>query len=157
MLNPNNLTSFHEAYYLASEEDKDVIDSEMIGSFVTDKMPITDSPSKTFFIILISCRFLEVIDDESLRQSLIERSTPGIDIVLEKISTFINDLKTAKAGSDPDVTEVDIKSEITEVEENLQKLNPIRTMGSDSRQVGYNSNEETTYTSTQSALMNESK
>jgi hypothetical protein len=53
--------------------------------------------------------------------------------------------------------EESISSEIAETEAALEKVSPIRTMAGDSKQVGYSSTEEPTYTSIQSAIINEAK
>jgi hypothetical protein len=58
------------------------------------------------------------------------------------------------------VTEVEpnnIATDIAETEASLASLSRVRTMATDSAQVGYQSTEEPVYTSVQSALLNESK
>lgn len=53
--------------------------------------------------------------------------------------------------------EESINAEIAETEADLEKISPIRTMAGDSKQIGYSSTTEPTYTSIQSAIINEPK
>jgi hypothetical protein len=57
----------------------------------------------------------------------------------------------------PESAPLDIASEIAALEKTPEVVSSIRTMNSDSKQIGYSSVEENTYTSTQNALINESK
>jgi hypothetical protein len=77
---------------------------------------------------------------------------------IKAIYNQISEATFRQENSDP----TNILFEISETEAQLKNihegsLSPFRTMDSDSKQVGYSSNEETTYTSTQSAIINESK
>jgi hypothetical protein len=50
-----------------------------------------------------------------------------------------------------------IQEDLAEIEKSLHQLSPVRTMASDGKQIGYSSTIEDTHTSTQSALINETK
>jgi hypothetical protein len=51
----------------------------------------------------------------------------------------------------------DITNDLAEIEQSLHQINPVRTMAGDGKQIGYSSTTEDIYTSTQSAIINESK
>ncbi len=56
-----------------------------------------------------------------------------------------------------EMTKTEMAKEIAETEAALEKISPIRTMSGDNKQIGYASLYEPTYTSTQSAIINETK
>lgn len=74
-----------------------------------------------------------------------------ISVLPAEIQSFINQTEY----SAPE--EINVVKEIAEAEANLESLGRLRTMATDSAQVGYESTEEPVYTSVQSALINESK
>ena len=143
-------SKFLNAYQTASQPIKDVIDSEKIGLFIDTIL--TDAAAKPKLTITISDRILGIISDSEMVSAL--EKIPGIQTdATIKIMSFINE-----------VTVSDIKTSISEVEETLQNLPSIHTMATDSKQIGYGSTPanppippttETTYTSMQSAILNE--
>jgi len=50
-----------------------------------------------------------------------------------------------------------IQEDLAEIEKSLHQINPVRTMASDGKQIGYSSTTEDTYTSSQSNIIDENK
>jgi hypothetical protein len=74
-----------------------------------------------------------------------------ISVLPDEIQSFINQTEHSTSEA------IDVVSEIAETEATIASLGRLRTMATDSAQVGYESTAEPVYTSVQSALINESK
>jgi hypothetical protein len=144
----NKFEEFLEAYRKASPELKAVVDSDKIGLFVDDLLKNTNYVNlKSKLMILTTNKFLGVIKDKDLVDAL---ESLGVDeqttqSMVVKIWSFIGTI-TVKNSDSQDITQ-----DIAEAEAALQALEPIRTMTSDS----HTPHQENTYTSTQSAILNE--
>ncbi len=144
----NKFEEFLEAYRKASPELKAVVDSDKIGLFVDDLLKNTNYINlKSKLMILATNKFLGVIKDKDLVDAL---ETLGVDeqttqSIVVKIWSFIGTITVKNSDS------LDIIKDIAETEAARQALEPIRTMTSDS----HTPHQENTYTSTQSAILNE--
>lgn len=106
--------------------------------------------------------------NENLASELQLRNETVLDILDDLARILIKDeplkylllIDKALAGGNSQIqqtNEKNIMSEIAETEAALETIAPLRTMATDGKQIGYASTEETTYTSHQSAILNEGK
>lgn len=151
-------------YESATEVQRHLYADERSGTAllaIAQKHNLTEAATYKKFALAVGdiiLGFREISETSQVLQSELGLAPEALNLLTVDVLEFLKPLVNEEGvKEETPVIEEAIESEITEVEESIQKLNPIRTMGSDSRQVGYSSNEETTYTSTQSALMNESK
>jgi hypothetical protein len=141
----NTFSQFLAAYNQASQNIKNVIDSEEIGLFV-DTLAV-DPSLKSKFLVIISNRILDLIPDSELISQL-EQIGFAEPEKIAQIKNFVT-LKTTTTTANT------ISSEIAEAEAVLETLSPIRTMAGDSRHTPAPA--ESTYTSMQSAILGEGK
>jgi len=155
----DSFSKFLAAYSDAPQNIKDLIDSEEIGIFVdtllTNNTPV---PPKQKLLVILSNRVLDLLPDSQMISQLEEIGLSQPEKIAQ-IKNFIS-LKTAAVTTDNSIlesTKTDVANEIAETEAAMEKISPIRTMAGDSKQIGYSSTTEPTYTSTQSAIINETK
>lgn len=146
----DTFSTFLAAYTNAPQNIKNLIDSEEIGLFVDTLL--TDSTTvlpKQKLLVILSNRILDLIPDSVMFSQLEEVGLSE----LEKIARIKNFVTLKMTAAD----DTNISFEITETEATPQSLSPIRTMTGDNKQIGYASLTEPTYTSIQSAIINENK
>jgi hypothetical protein len=152
----NTFSQFLAAYSTATPEMKQLIDSEEIGIFV-DTLLIGETTTniKPKLLVIITNRLLAITDETVIKSQVLDLNLKDPE-VLTKIQAFINSKKTFTSSSS--LTPSEITSEIAETEAALSRISAIRTMARDGQQVGYaNAAPEATYTSHQSAILNEGK
>ena len=146
----DTFTRFQEAYQAADQATKDLIDSEQIGLFADEIVTTTeDGKQKRQIIVILSNRILDIITDSEMVDGL-EQLGIGAESI-SKAKAFVDQKDTVVAPISS------IEEDLAEIEKSLHQINPVRTMASDGKQIGYSSTTEDTYTSTQSAIINESK
>lgn len=140
------LPEFIAAYSNASQELKDLIDSSIIGDYISslDKIP---SGYRTADLIAESANYILGIS-----------TAEEIEVMLLPLG-----YTTIEAGQII-IKLKNLSSSTTQTANPIVQLQPepgttpsIRTMASDSKQIGYSSVEEPTYTTMQSAIINERK
>lgn len=149
------LDLFIEAYSQANQSIKDLIDSEKIGQFAeTIQTNQGDFKQKRELIVVISNRILSLISDSEMVDEL-----EGVGVTTDKIAqtkAFIE--KALKDSVETEITEIPTTpNPVNETAAEKIIINPLRTMASDGKEVGYQSTEEPVYTSVQNAIINESK
>ncbi len=138
---------FLEAYRKASPELKAVVDSDKIGLFIDDLLKNTNYLKlKSKLMILTTNKLLGVIKDKDLFDAL---QTLGVDeqttqSIAVKIWSFIGTTDIKNSDSQ------DITQDIAEAEAVLNAIEPIRTTPTITP-----IDQDKTYTSTQSAILNE--
>lgn len=138
---------FLEAYRKASPELKAVVDSDKIGLFIDDLLKNTNYLKlKSKLMILTTNKLLGVIKDKDLFDAL---QTLGVDeqttqSIAVKIWSFIGTTDIKNSDSQ------DITQDIAEAEATLNAIEPIRTTSTITP-----IDQDKTYTSTQSAILNE--
>ncbi len=160
---PDSFSQFLEAYSKSNQDIKNIIDSDSIGVFAesiqTDK---TNSKQKRQIIVSISNRILDIYNDTSLVDTLDKAGINPENI--EKAKAFVEDLLSSKkqptvATINP-VQTIEVTPAVAQADNAIEIkpiINPLRTMATDGKQVGYQSTEEPVYSSVQTAIINESK
>jgi len=149
----DSFTRFQEAYSASDQATKDIIDSEQIGLFADEIITMSeDTKQKRQIVVSISNRILNIITDSELVDELEQLGIPAESIA--KTKSFVDQKTAAGVTTAPTSS---LAADLAEIEQSLHQINPVRTMASDGKQIGYSSNTEDTYTSTQSAIINESK
>ncbi len=147
------LDLFIEAYSQANQSIKDFIDSEKVGLFTeTIQANPGDFKQKREIMIVISNRILGLLSDLEMVDELEKTGVTSDKIAQTK--AFIED---ALEGGEGEVTAVPIIKAFNETTTVKPIINPLRTMATDGKEVGYQSTEEPVYTSVQNAIINESK
>jgi len=139
----DTFTLFQEAYASADQKTKDLIDSDHIGLFA-DTLIIERSNyvQKHKIIIALSNRILNVSTDSFMVDRLEEA---GLDTeAIAKAKIFVEERNSTNKPS-----------LIHEIDEVQKQISTVRTMSSDSNAPA--SQPEATYSSVQSAILNESK
>ncbi len=145
----DTFSDFLAAYAKAPQNIKDLIDSEKIGLFADSLLAKSAAIiPKNKVLVILSNRVLDLIPD-SLMIAQFEEIGLAQPEKIADIKNFVI-LNTA--------TTRNIASEIAETEAALGEINippihSIRTMASDGKMVGYQSTQESTYSSDQSNLL----
>jgi hypothetical protein len=145
----NTFSEFIAAYQKATPQIKALIDGEEIGLFVETLLkPEGPANLKSKLIVLISNTILGVTNINNLSANL---QTLGHNDAATALQ--INQFISSKLGTPLKTTPSATTLTETKPED---PLNNLRTMDKDNPQVGYHSNpEELTYTTMQSAILNE--
>lgn len=149
------LDLFIEAYSQANQPIKDLIDSEKVGLFAeTIQTNTGDFKQKRELMVAISNRILSLISDSEMVDELEKAG-----VTTDKIAQTKAFIESALKDSAPvETTAIPItESTVNETASEKIIINPLRTMASDGKEVGYQSTEEPVYTSVQNAIINESK
>lgn len=163
------IIEFSIAYSKATQETRDLIDSPTIGDFVVtlDKMSLKHS---SYDLIAEFANYaLGISTVEEIELALLPLGYSNIEAqqIISSVNTLFSLKKTIPTSNiTPETVGYEVANEIAETEAalefadteaELEKISPIRTMVGDSKQVGYSSTTEPTYTSIQSAIINEKK
>ncbi|KKT80552.1 MAG: hypothetical protein UW75_C0003G0012 [Parcubacteria group bacterium GW2011_GWF2_44_8] len=154
--------SFSTEYQAAPDTVKLYIDSEQImkavdALYVQYVLPpdLRKNFSNAYIYLALGS-----IQDGEIVNLLVEL---GVDPDTAKlcIAQIVSDVRTATLPEElvtsTPLPQSSIEEDLAEIEKSLHQINPVRTMASDGKQIGYSSTTEDTYTSTQSAIINESK
>lgn len=158
----NDWEKFQEGYTQAEDSVKLIVDSNLIPTTVSD-MCSRNKLSKELrnkIVTAYAYKVLGLISNPELHSYVSEITTLDKNKISEELSLLDSTIKKSNdEGSrlNLEIKEADVKLDELPTPPPTPHLSPIRTMDSDSKQVGYSSNEEATYTSAQSALINESK
>lgn len=150
---------FIEGYKKTSPEIKSIIDSDQIGLFVEKILVNTNYVGlKPKFGILVTERILGVTEESELSDLLIKLGISSGDIqsLLFEIKHFVDSILNKSNQKTDITTDAEVIKNIAEVEAVFDTLNPIRTMANDNQMIGQQYKEKM-HTSTQSAILNESK
>ncbi|KXJ98972.1 MAG: hypothetical protein UZ19_OD1000572 [Parcubacteria bacterium OLB19] len=128
----NIFSEFVEAYKQASQETKQIIDSDKIAIFIDEILKDNQdySKHKSKLISLVTYRLLEIIDQNYLIDNLKEIGITEPESLSSKIESFVQEaLGNNKKPEEP----INIDTEIKETEAVLNSMNHIRTMSGDSQ------------------------
>lgn len=155
----NDWEKFQEGYKNASDEVKKLIDSNQIVICVSefcDRNSLSQDLKKKIILMYVD-KLLKLVSDNDFDKYVIEVSGLSHDKISNELILINSCVANSKESIPANTTEESILSEIAETEAALKTIPPLRTMANDGKQIGYESVEENTYTSHQSAILNESK